>query len=89
MDLRDLSDNGFVWFTIRAKDTEHNVNVHKSFQEFANVECKGDYTLALHLLLSYYSDRGMFEAISNKLLELEQRIADVESKSVVKDDGVF
>ena len=78
--LRDLTDNGFIRFSIKAKDTVENEEVHSQFRTFCKVECDDDYTLGLRTLMNYYSDRGMFEAMWDNLKELEARIVELEVK---------
>lgn len=70
--------DGFVRFSIKAKDTPENKAVHGDFKEFAGVVCNDDYTLALKTLLMYYSDRGLFESLYERVAMLEARIQDLE-----------
>lgn len=49
--LRDLDIPGFIRFSIRAKDTEENVEVHNKFKEYAKLYHRNDYTKALDELL--------------------------------------
>lgn len=89
VNLRGLCEDGFLRLVIKAKDTENNELVHESFRDFAQAECGNDYTLALNVLLRYFADRGLFESVNQKVLELEARISSLESNGVPKKNEVF
>ena len=82
---------GYVRFSIKAKDSKENKAIHSNFKEFANMVCNGDYTVALGLLMRSYEDRGMFEAMWEKLKEVEGSIEEVrqelKQQEIVEDDG--
>lgn len=76
--LRESGWNGHIGFSIKAKDTEQNQEVHKAFQDFSKMEAKNDHTLALRLLLSYWQDGAKIDAIWDYLKMLESRLAKLE-----------
>jgi len=82
-DLRKLQDHGvkgFTRFSIKAEDTSEAKEVHDAFKVFAKNECGDDYTLGLRVLMSYYDDRGAFEALWEKSKELEARLITLEQQ---------
>ena len=89
MNLEKLQSHGiegFVRFSIKAKDNEHNKSIHNNFKEFSSIVCGGDYTLALDTLLRCYSERENLEALWSKVKELEARLDALESTPVEKED---
>jgi len=89
IDLSGLQKHGvegFLRFSIKAKDTPDNKAVHSDFKGFAGVVCNDDYTLALKTLLMYYSDRGMFETLHERVAELEARVQELEQKPISKEE---
>jgi hypothetical protein len=83
-DIRKLQEHGvrgFTRFSIKAEDSEEVREVHEAFKHMAKVECGDDYTLALKVLMTYYDDRGAFEALWEKSKELEARIIELEQKA--------
>lgn len=78
--LKDHGSEGYVFTAIKAEDTEHNEQVHKAFRALANIEYKGDRTIALHALLRNYEDRGMFEAYWDNMKVLETRVEELEAQ---------
>lgn len=94
IDLSGLQDHGvkgYVRFSIKAKDTDNNKAIHSDFKAFAEMVCNGDYTLALGTLMRSYEDRGMFEAMWDKLKDVEHRIEEVraltQKPADEEDDG--
>lgn len=98
VNLRELSEQGFIRFSIKDKDTPQNQAIHDGFREFARVECRDNYTVALEKLLEYYQSDAKFEILWDKIQELEQRVAVLQTRwdsaqveKVVKkdDEGMF
>jgi len=104
INLRNLSDDGFIGLSIRAKDTEYNEAVHSAFRTFCKEEYRNDYTLGLKSLIEFYNVSHQFGGLWKFINSLDERLAVIEdslsrkeeslsdsSDSVVsdEDDGVF
>jgi hypothetical protein len=61
--LRTMADKGFIRFSIKANDTDENQRVHEAFKEFCNVECDGNYTQGLKILLKNYENDYRFDSL--------------------------
>lgn len=77
--LQEHGVKGYVRFSIKAKDTKNNKAIHSDFKAFAEMVCSGDYTLALGTLMRSYEDRGMFEAMWDKLKEIEAKVEEIKT----------
>lgn len=84
--LKNHGAEGFIFTAIKTEDTEHNERVHTAFRALADIEFKGDRTIALHSLLRCYEDRGLFEATWENLKELEARLLEVEKQLENKNE---
>ncbi len=80
VNLRGLAEQGFIRFSIRDKDTPQNQAIHDGFREFARVECRDNYTVALEKLLEYYQADAKFEMLWDKVQEFEARIAALQER---------
>lgn len=78
--LRESGWNGFIGFSIKAKDTEDNQQVHDAFLDFSKIEAKDDRTLALRLLLANWNDSARFDTIWDYVGMLEERLSILEQK---------
>lgn len=97
--LRQSGWNGYIGFSIKAKDTEDNNAVHNAFLEFSKMEAKNDHTLALRLLLGNWQDSGRLDAVwdymrmlEEKVIHLTQKVDNLykeETKSEKDDEGMF
>ena len=83
--LQEFGVKGFTRFSIKAEDSEDVRAVHEAFKQLAKVECGDDYTLALKVLLTYYEDRGAFEALWEKLKDVEARLITLEQQESKED----
>ena len=86
VNVRELSDEGKIWFTIRANDTEQNSLIHKGFKEYCKVECNNDYTQGLKRLLELADGESKFEILYAKVVELEERINSLENKGEKEEE---
>jgi hypothetical protein len=86
LDLRGLSENGFVRFSIKARDTPENIAVHDAFREFARVECDNDFTIALRALLKNYSIDYRFEVMWEHINSLREEVNALHVKPAPKTD---
>ena len=92
--MRKHAWEGFTGFTVKAKDTDENVDIHKQFKDFATQECQGNYTLALKQLLSVIDSDYKYQSLFELILDMQDRI-DVlelklnEKKDEVKENGTF
>ena len=90
--LEKMGVNGYVGFSIKAKDNKHNRAIVTSFLDFARIECGNNYTIAIKKLLENNQKDYLLEVISMKVVELENRINELtksKTKQVVDDDEVF
>lgn len=86
INLRPLGVDGSIGFSVKAKDTEHNQQIHEGFRQFAFDECDGDYTLALKRLLETYQSDWKYESLRDGIVFLESRIAEMENNQRPKED---
>ena len=84
--LRNMGVDGFIGFSVKAKDTESNRATIKSFLEFAKVECDDNYTIAIRKLIEGNQRDYLFEVLSAKILELENKLNEVKGVKKEKDD---
>jgi len=83
VDLKDLSDNAYIGFSVKARDTEHNREVHDWFDSFSKTQAGHNHTAALGILKNLVKYQSMFEELHNRLLLVEAKIemlADDEEK---------
>lgn len=78
INIRDLSEEGKIWFTIRANDTEQNSTIHKAYKDYCKTECNNDYTMGLKRLLELSDGEAKFEMLYDTLVELQSRVAELE-----------
>ena len=83
-EMRKLGEDGFIRFNIRAKNTEHNEEVHKAFQLYAKEVCDDNYTLALERLLDAVESDAKTEMLWEAIKEVHGRIDEVESMTKVQ-----
>lgn len=81
INLRPLSDDGFIRLIIKAHDTKDNEYVHKAFKSFCEAEAKNDYTHGLQLLMQNLDYVHSINALWDRLEELTSRIGLLEQKS--------
>lgn len=81
MDMSGLGVNGYVGFSVKAKDNEVNREVHGWFTDLSEKSFSGDYTATLSFLKDSVEvnvkEEALFAQINDlrqKVLELEQRI---------------
>lgn len=96
VNLKDLNAEGFIRFSIKAKDTNENESVHKSFKEFCKLETDDNYTLGLRKLLEYYQGDFKYEALYQEIEDLRLEIAKIKEQLSApsepekeKDTGAF
>ena len=82
MELRDLTDNGFTRFSIKAQDSVENHKVHEMFKEYAKTEWDNNYTLALKSLLALVTEDYKYSASMSMIDKLMQRIEILENEKV-------
>lgn len=90
--LRNMGVDGFIGFSVKAKDTEGNRNIIQSFLEFAKEECDDNYTLAIGKLIEGSEENYLGKVLGLKIVELESRLEELEGKKGKDkevDDGVF
>lgn len=78
MDLRKLSDDGYIRFSIKAKDTVQNEAIHAAYRDFCRIHAKNDYTHGLHLLLRSFDFVSNINGIWKAVEDLEERMLEVE-----------
>lgn len=81
-ELRKLTPNGFIGFSIKAKNTPQNEAVHTAFRDLAIAECDGNYTLALRKLLENYEMFAHFEVLVDRIVALEQKVQQMAATPV-------
>ena len=101
VNLRKLSDDGYIGLTIRAWDTEYNESIHKAFRDFCKEEYRNDYTLGLKSLIESYNMSHQFGGLWKAINDIDSRLAIIEdslsedsyeepaSAISEEDDGVF
>jgi hypothetical protein len=77
INLRSLSKDGYIGFSIKTKDTEDNAKVHKDFLSFCYRECGDNYTLGLKVLLSTYDSAEVFRVLYEELAVVKDELASV------------
>lgn len=86
--LQEQGVKGYIRFSIKADDTPENQTTHEDFKKFSTMVCKGDYTLALRLLMLGYGNLSLFESSWDKIKSMEEQITNIEGKLLPsKDDG--
>lgn len=81
IDLKNLSDEGFIKFTIRAEDNEYNESIHKAFRDFCYHQTRNDYTKGLKFLLEQYDVMRQIGMLWGAIDVIEGRL------DKLKDDG--
>lgn len=78
INLRELTDDGYIRFSIKAKDTVQNEAIHSAYREFCRVHAKNDYTWGLDLLLRSFDFVSNINGIWKAVEDLEERMIAVE-----------
>ena len=89
LDMSGLGVNGFIGFSVKAKDNKANREVHEGFMTLAEDEFSGDYTATLKFLLDNSKLNVKEEALFLEMNGLRERLSVVEGKlvePVVKED---
>lgn len=85
-DMRQtLGDQGFIKFSIKAKNTAQSQSVHEAFKAFAKAECNDDYTLALQILLRAYEEDFKYASLREQIMELRGELEELKAKPVTAD----
>lgn len=89
-DLRELRklpvEEGFIRFSIKAKDTDENKRIHEMFREFCKSEADDNYTLGLKILIEYFSQDFKFESLHLMIEELRSEIDAMKEKPKPKNE---
>jgi len=96
INLRKLSDEGYIGLTIRAWDTEYNESIHKAFKDFCKEEYRNDYTLGLKALLDAYDTCRQVGSLWKVINDLDERLSLLEDSfnessgesEVVREDDI-
>lgn len=89
LDLKNISDEGFIKFTIRTEDNVNNANIHKAFKEFCYYETKNDYTVGLKRLMESYGISKQLGLLWSAVESLENKFSEIEvSKEADKETEV-
>lgn len=98
MDMSGLGVNGFIGFSVKAKDNDENRAVHEWFTGLAEASFSGDYTATLRFLKDSVEVNAKEEALFVQMNELHSRLGKLDAqlkelKSVPSkqedDDEVF
>jgi len=85
---RDIADNAYIGFSIKARDTEANRIIHKAFKEGAKKYTDNDYTQYLRRLLERAQEDYKYKAFHRRLDEFEERLMAIES-ALFSDDSDY
>lgn len=86
-DLREvLGENGYIGFSIKAKNTEQNSMIHSEFLAFAKAAAKNNFTKALGILLENFRDDYRFSMLAEDMADLKSRISVLETTAQPKKD---
>ena len=92
-DLREvLGENGYIGFSVKAKNTEENALIHSEFQAFAKAVSKNNYTKALGVLLENFKDDYRFSMLADEIQQLKERVQELEQRGEVQkkpEPGTF
>lgn len=75
-----FGEEGIIRFSIRAKNTEQNAQIHAAFREFCKNETNDDYTLGLKVLLQYYQDDYKYATLRDLIMTLKMEIDELRAK---------
>ena len=96
LNLRDISNEGFIFLGIKAKDTEDNQKTHAAFREFCKTETDNNYTQGLRKLMEYYQSDFKYEMIYHQindinttLLDLKTSVVGLQNTPKKDDSGTF
>ena len=78
MNLNELNVPGYIRFSIKARDTPENEEVHSQFKLFCEKEADNNYTLGLKMLLSTIDGDFKYQLLYDIIQDLELRIAQME-----------
>lgn len=92
--LREISWEGFIGFTVKAKDNESNLETHTKFREFCKETSDGNYTLGLKYLLDTIDNDYKYQMLYESILDLQEEVAELktvktEEKKQPQEDGMF
>lgn len=87
--LEELGVPGFIILKMKADDTEQNRAIHNGFRDFAFVECRNDYTLALGKLLEFYEADAKTEMLWAEVQRLKSEVQELRLRldEPAKDDS--
>lgn len=90
-ELKTMGAEGFIGFSVKAKDTEENVAIHEGFKNYCLHNARSDYTQGLRLLLekAVMLEDMETEQLMNKIVELENRIIALEKSDKKEVKTVF
>ncbi len=77
--IRSLAP-GFIRFSIKARDTEDNLNIHDSFREFCDMECDSNYTQGLKILLKNYDNDYRFDTLYELYQTIKMELEEIKVK---------
>lgn len=80
IDLRKISDKGFIGFSVKAEDSEANSKIHKDFFTLCQNESSNNYTAGLGLLLKVYEMMNVFRVLYSDLEDVKVELADLASE---------
>ena len=80
MDMSGLGVNGFIGFSVKAKDNDVNRSVHEWFTGLADANFSGDYTATLSFLKDSVEVNAKEEALFVQLNELSSRLGVLEAQ---------
>jgi hypothetical protein len=89
--LRESAWEGYIGFTVKAKDNEQNNTIHEAFRTFCKLEADNNYTQGLKMLLDYYSSDMKYEAIWAELQRVKEEMEIMKSvpvKDVKKEQDI-
>ena len=88
VNIRKLSDDGYIWFTIRAEDSEYNESIHSAFKGFCKEETRNDYTLGLKQLLEGYNVSRQVGALWGAFNNLEKEVVELRESGSLNDGSI-
>jgi len=78
--LREVSWDGCIGFTVKAKDTDCNQQTHNRFRSFCNDNTEGNYTLGLKQLLEIVDSDYKYQSLFEMIMDLQDEIAIIKTK---------
>lgn len=90
--LREIAE-GYIRFSIKAKDTEDNKAIHDGFKAYCEAECDNNYTQGIRNLLKNYENDFKFQALyelaeylKTEVAILKREIEELKKKPQVEED---